>query len=340
MGRSEVAEDRASAIDTRSETATLITSIETSAPIIVSMEPPSPGSCSRWKKCSHIVGGSVEPMNLLTIPQAVVLGIVEGVTEYLPISSTGHLLIAERLMGLGTTSADKAATDTFTVVIQLGAILAVVGLYRSRLTLMVQGVVGRSDEGRRVLFALLAAFVPAALIGKLLGDTIKERLLAPGPVVAAMALGGVVILVFVRFVQPGLAVITRSITDVSIRQAVIIGIAQVAALWPGTSRSLVTILAALCVGLSLEAAVEFSFLLGLGTLGAATVLELVQNGDILIDTFGWVAPLVGIVTAGISAWISVKWMVGYLQRKPLTIFGWYRIGAAIVAGGLMLGGVI
>jgi len=279
-------------------------------------------------------------MDLLTVPQAVVLGIVEGITEYLPISSTGHLLIAGRLMGLGTSSADKAATDTFTVVIQLGAIMAVLGLYRSRLTLMVQGVVGRSNEGRRVLLALMAAFVPAAFIGKLLGDTIKDTLLAPGPVVAAWAVGGVVILVFVRFIQPGLAVMTRSITDISIRQAVIIGTAQVAALWPGTSRSLVTILAALLVGMSLEAAVEFSFLLGLGTLGAATVLELVQNGDVLIDKFGWVAPIIGIVTAGISAWISVRWMVGYLQRKPLTIFGWYRIGAAIVAGGLMIGGVI
>ena len=277
--------------------------------------------------------------NSLTTPKAVVLGIIEGVTEFLPVSSTGHLLVAERIFDIGQSDSSKDAIDTFTVVIQIGAILAVLGIFRKRFVLMAEGVIGKSAEGRNLLLALSVAFVPAAAIAVLLSSPIKDKLLRPWPVVGAWFLGGVIILVFVAN-QSRLRVTTTKLSDVTIRQGLIIGVAQVLALWPGTSRSLVTILAALLLGLSLQAAVEFSFLLGFLTLSAATGYELLKNGSALYDTFGWANPLIGTVVAGIAAFISVKWMVSYLEHKPLTIFGWYRIGAASVVGILLATSVI
>lgn len=277
-------------------------------------------------------------VDTLTLPKAIVLGVVEGVTEYLPVSSTGHLLVAERMMGLGD-GADKDAADTYTVVVQIGAILAVLGLYRRRFATMVDGVLGRSDEGRSVLIGLVVAFIPAAIIGKVFGDAIKDHLLAPWPVVAAEVVGGVAILVFVAN-QGRLRVRTGTLDALGWRQALLIGLAQVLALWPGTSRSLVTILAAMLLGCSLQVAVEFSFLLGFLTLSAASAYELLQNGSTLVDTFGWVNPIIGLVVAGLSAAAAVKWMVGYLERHPLTIFGWYRIGLGAVIAGLLVTGVI
>lgn len=283
-------------------------------------------------------GSESARVDTLTLPKAIVLGVVEGVTEYLPISSTGHLLVAERMMGLGE-GADKDAADTFTVVVQIGAILAVLGLYRRRFATMVDGVLGRSAEGRSVLIALVVAFIPAAIIGKLFGDAIKDHLLQPWPVVAAEVVGGVAILAFVAN-QARLRVRTETLDALGWRQAALIGVAQVLALWPGTSRSLVTILAAMLLGCSLQVAVEFSFLLGFLTLSAASAYELAQNGSTLVDAFGWVNPIVGVVVAGISAAAAVKWMVGYLERHPLTVFGWYRIGLGAVIAGLLVTGVI
>ena len=119
-----------------------------------------------------------------------------------------------------------------------------------------------------------------------------------------------------------------------------IGLAQAVALWPGTSRSFVTILAALAMGCSMTVAVEFAFLLGFLTLSAATGYELLQNGNTLVDTFGVLNPVVGVVVAGIAAFVSVKWMISYLEKHPLTIFGWYRIGVGLLTGVLLATGVI
>ena len=276
----------------------------------------------------------------LTLPKAIVLGLGEGLTEYLPVSSTGHLLVVERLMDIGTTEADKAATDTFTIAVQIGAIIAVLGIYRHRFVLMAEGVLGRSQDGRNALLALVIAFVPAGVAATLFGDQIKERLLAPWPVVASWAVGGVLILVFVRNQDRWTTVRTTSIGAVTAKQALIIGVAQVLAMWPGTSRSLVTLLAGLLLGLSLATAVEFAFLLGFVTLGIATGYELVTGGSELFDTFGVVNPLVGTIVAGFAAFASVKWMISYLEHHPLSVFGWYRLGIAAVTAGLLVGGVI
>ncbi|MEO6120886.1 MAG: undecaprenyl-diphosphate phosphatase [Acidimicrobiales bacterium] len=262
----------------------------------------------------------------LNLPAAVVLGMIEGLTEYLPVSSTGHLTVAGRLLDLR-----GAAADAYVIVIQAGAIGAVLVLYRGRVGAMVSGLRGRDPVGRRLLGILAVAFLPAALAGFALGDAIKDRLFGVGPVAAAWAVGGLVIL----FVARRMPSTGRELEELSWRAGAIIGVVQVVALWPGVSRSLVTILSGLAVGLSLPAAVEFGFLLGLVTLGAATAYELLGQGGEIVDAYGILAPAVGFVVAWLSAMVAVRWMVGYLQRRSLAVFGYYRLAVAAVAVALL-----
>ena len=275
----------------------------------------------------------------LTIGQAIVLGVVEGVTEFLPISSTGHLLVTARILDVGTHGRAEDAIKSYEIAIQAGAILAVLGLYRHRFATMVEGVVGRSEAGRKVLIAVAVAFVPAAIVGVVLEKEIKDRLFGPWPVVAAWAVGGVLILVFSRngVLAPrgGLRV-----EDITVKHAAIIGAAQVLSLWPGTSRSLVTIVAGLLIGLSMTAAVEFSFLLGFVTLSAATAYQMLKDGQTMIDAFGIAAPLIGLLSAFVAAVLAIRWMVHYLERHDLSIFGWYRLGVAALVAVLVLTGSI
>ena len=266
----------------------------------------------------------------LGVGQAIVLGLVEGITEYLPISSTGHLLVASRILDLPHAGKPGDALKAYEIAIQSGAIVAVLGVYRHRFVTMIEGVTGRSDEGRRLLFALTVAFVPAAVIGVVGEKVIKSVLFGVGPVIGAWAVGGVVILVLVArgvINRPG----GRALETLTTRDAFIIGVAQVAAMWPGTSRSLVTIVAALLLGLSMAAAIEFSFLLGVLTLGAATAYSVLKDGSLMVDTFGLLTPMIGLVVAFVAAVVSVRWMVTYLQKHSLAVFGWYRIAVAAVA---------
>jgi undecaprenyl-diphosphatase len=269
----------------------------------------------------------------LTAPKAILLGAVEGITEFLPVSSTGHLVVTQRLIGLGHGDA-KTAADTYAIAIQIGAILAVVAVYRHRIGQLFAGLVGRSDEGRAVLISLVVAFVPAAVIGVVLESPIKDHLFGPWPIVAAWAVGGV----FLLWWKPKQGSIT--ITSIPVRSAAIIGVAQALALWPGVSRSLVTIVAALAIGCTMAAAVEFSFLLGLATLTAATILDLGKDGGTLYDDYGWRMPLLGVIVAFITALLAVRWFVGYLRTKPLTIFGWYRLAIAAITVVLIATGAI
>jgi undecaprenyl-diphosphatase len=269
----------------------------------------------------------------LGIATAVLLGLVEGATEFLPVSSTGHLAVTQRLLGIGADSpAAQAAADSYVIVIQLGAILAVTLLYHRRLRVMAHGLIGRSADGRRLLLRLLIAFAPAAVTGALAGDLVKANLLGLGPIVTAWFLGGVAILVLAPRLSGG----DTDLEHMTVAAAAAIGAAQVLALWPGTSRSLVTILAALAVGMTLRSAVEFSFLLGLLTLGAASAYELARNADVILEQLGVLPAVTGMAAAFVSAIAAVRWLVGYLQRRPLTIFGWYRIAIAILVAGVAL----
>ncbi|MEO7774553.1 MAG: undecaprenyl-diphosphate phosphatase, partial [Steroidobacteraceae bacterium] len=212
--------------------------------------------------------------------QAIILGIIEGVTEFLPVSSTGHLLIAQRLMGIP----ESEVANAYAIAIQAGAIVAVLGLYRQRVGQMLQGVVGRSADGLRLTMLLLLAFLPAALFGVLFDDAIEKRLFGVQPVIAAWIVGGIIILALAPWIarrREG-----RSLEQLLWQGALLIGFAQCLALWPGTSRSLVAILGGLLAGLSLSAAVEFAFLLGLITLGAATAYKSVQLGELMVETYG------------------------------------------------------
>jgi undecaprenyl-diphosphatase len=269
----------------------------------------------------------------LTPLKAIILGAVEGFTEYLPVSSTGHLLVTQRLLGLGEGDG-KAAADTYAIAIQIGAILAVVVLYWRRLGQLASGVIGRDVDGRRLLVRLLIAFIPAAVVGLILGDTIKEQLFGAWPVIAAWLAGGVFLVWWNP--RPG----RIELTAFTMRHVAIIGAAQILALWPGMSRSLVTIAAALAIGASMAAAVEFSFLLGLATLTAATLFDLMKDGQTLLDDYGWRTPLLGAIVAFITAVIAVRWLVSFLRTRPLSIFGWYRIGIALVTAALIALGAI
>ncbi|MCB9846023.1 MAG: undecaprenyl-diphosphate phosphatase [Phycisphaeraceae bacterium] len=291
--------------------------------------------------------------------QALILGLVEGITEYLPISSTGHLIIASGLMGLDD-PASKSAVDAFTIVVQGGAILAVLGLYRARVVEMVMGVLGKNPAGLRLAMLLLAAFLPAAVLGVLLNDWIEARLFFLGPVVAALAVGGVFMIVLEvlrerhmrrkaggghALVEPGREM---EIADLTFRHALLIGLMQCIAMWPGTSRSMMTIAGGVLVGLKPKQAAEFSFLLGLPTLGGATVYTLAKNlkethdagGPNMFEVLGLVPVLIGVVAATISAAMAVKWLVSFLNRHGLIPFGVYRLVLAGVLLALGLAGVV
>ena len=284
---------------------------------------------------------------LLSWWQAVILGLVEGVTEYLPISSTGHLLVAARILGLPSEkgSAGLEAVNTYVIAIQFGAILAVVGLFWRRFRSMILGLFGRDDDGRQLLVVLVIAFLPSAIVGFLFDGVIEDALFGPWPVVIAWVIGGIVILALERSglipdrgqkAEPG----TDPLIDITVRQALIIGLVQCLALWPGTSRSLTTILAALLVGVAAPAAVEFSFLLGFATLTSASLYKVAKDGGTLVDQFGAVTPLIGMLAAFVSAVLVIKWLVSYLERHDLTIFAWWRFGAAAITAGLLLAGTI
>ena len=288
--------------------------------------------------------------------QAFILGVIEGITEYLPVSSTGHLLVAQHFMGIGgpVGSQAKAAADAFAVCIQGGAILAVLGLYWRRVLQMMRGVLGQDAEGLKLAIAIVAGFLPAAVIGLLISHWIKAHLFGMWPVIGAWVIGGLGILVTAwwRRNNPprggGL-----DLPHLTWQLALVIGLLQCVAMCPGTSRSLMTICGGLLVGLSVSAAVEYSFLLGVLTLTAATVKEagekvadfgpayntLFGGTKLMIHQYGVTPMLIGIVAAAISAALAVKWLVSYLQSHGLSVFGWYRIALGAVVGGLLVAGV-
>ncbi len=274
----------------------------------------------------------------LSVLQAIILGLVEGLTEYLPVSSTGHLLVTNELLGLNETEASEAAIETYAICIQVGAIIAVLFLYQERIRQMIDGLLGRSEEGRRILIAVIIAFTFTAVIGLSLQDVIRDRFFGVGPIAGAWLLGGIGILVLSR--TGWFDRTTKELGSLTWQNAVVIGLIQAIAIWPGVSRSMITIIGAVLIGLSLRAAVEFSFLLGLITLTAATALEGLQGGEELIDTFGVTTPLIGLVVAFVSAMGAVKWMVSWLNDKGFEVFGWYRVAIGILAFILLAAGVI
>ena len=257
---------------------------------------------------------------------AIILGIVEGVTEFIPVSSTGHLILATELLGF---DADKWAA--FNVIIQLGAILAIIVLYWRTFWAVLEGMLKGQAISWRFVRNILVAFLPSAIFGFLLINKI-EALLGNGLVVAvALILGGIAILVIEKLVKPGEIV---GVAEMPLKQVVGVGIIQCLAMIPGVSRSGATILGGLSLGVERRTAAEFSFFLAIPTMLGATTLELVKHRDTLMAGasgvgFGTVA--VGFVVSFVVAIVVVKAFVAYISRHGFAPFAWYRIVAGTAA---------
>jgi undecaprenyl-diphosphatase len=259
-------------------------------------------------------------MDPILLLKALILGIVEGLTEFLPISSTGHLILAGDLLDFND---DRG--KLFEIVIQSGAILAVVWEYRERLLVVARGAF--SDKAaQKFILNLFVAFLPLAILGLAFGKVIKANLFNPITVATTFILGAFVIL-WAEMREHKIRV--QTVEDMSLVDALKMGIAQAFALIPGTSRSGATIIGGLLFGLSRKAATEFSFFLAIPTLGAATVYQLYKERALLsFDDIGmWV---VGFISAFISAFLCVRWLLRFISSHDFTPFAWYRIFFGIV----------
>lgn len=254
------------------------------------------------------------------------LGIVEGVTEFLPISSTAHLLIAARLIGF-----QHSMGGTFEIFIQLGAVLAVLGYYTRDLLAQARQLT-TSASTRRFWLGIVIAVAPAALVGLLLRHWIKSVLFASPAVIAwAFIIGGVILILIERV---PLRVKTHEVEQISLGQALAIGAAQMVALIPGASRSGASIVGGMLAGLDRRAATAFSFYLAIPTLGAATLVDLLGSLDTLAPHDG-VYLLLGLVVSLVVAWLSIDWLLRYVAHHTFIGFGIYRIAAGLVILGLL-----
>ncbi|MFT3962651.1 undecaprenyl-diphosphate phosphatase [Propionivibrio sp.] len=259
-------------------------------------------------------------MDALLLLKALILGIVEGLTEFLPVSSTGHLILAGDLLDFND---DRG--KLFEIVIQSGAILAVVWEYRARIAGVVRGL-GRERLANRFVLNLFIAFLPLAILGLLFKQAIEAHLFKPLPVALAFIIGALVILWAERREH---TIRVPSVDDMTPLDALKLGLAQALALIPGTSRSGATIIGGLLFGLSRRAATEFSFFLAIPTLIVATVYKLYKDRALLsADDVGMWA--VGFVAAFVSAFLCVRWLLRFISSHDFTPFAWYRIAFGIV----------
>jgi undecaprenyl-diphosphatase len=259
-------------------------------------------------------------MDLSLLLKALALGVVEGLTEFLPVSSTGHLILAADLLDF-----DDATADTFNLAIQTGAMLAVVWEYRAKFGAVLLGLA--SDRGaRRFVANLFVAFLPAAFLGLLFGDWIQAHLFSPVPVATAFIVGALVILWAERGDRQ---MRVAAVDDMTWVDALKVGIAQCFALIPGTSRSGATIIGAMLFGLSRRAATEFSFFLAVPTLVAAGAYDLYRERAAFSSSDLEVLA-VGLVAAFVSAFVCVRWLIRYIATHDFKPFAWYRIAFGIV----------
>lgn len=293
----------------------------------------------------------------LSVVDAIVLGLVEGITEFLPVSSTGHLIIANGLLGLdedtplrdaagqpvwfkaptaedpqGVPLTVKLAADTYIVVLQIGAIFAVAFIYWRHLRSILQGLMGGNSAGLLLLRNLALAFFPVVVVGLLLESWIEENLFSIATVISALVVGAVIMLVAERWrrMQSDQNKTSKELHELSIAQSLGIGGMQCLALWPGMSRSMVTMVGGYFAGLPPARAAEFSFLVGLPVLAGAAVYKGWKSGPAMVAVFGWTEILIGAVVAAVSAAAAVKFLIGYLSRRGLGVFAAYRLLLAVL----------
>jgi undecaprenyl-diphosphatase len=255
-------------------------------------------------------------MDSTSVLQALFLGILEGLTEFLPVSSTGHLILASELIGF-----TGEGSVAFKIAIQLGAILAVIVAYRQRFTDIAVGALRRDASAVAFIRNILLGFLPAMLVGLMAYSAIRALLESPTTVAVALIVGGVAILLIERSIQPRVA---GTVEEMPWKTALGIGAVQCLAMVPGVSRSGATIMGGLLMGLDRKTAAEFSFFLAVPTMAAATLYALYKERDLLnFDDLGLIA--IGFATAFLSALLVVRWLVGFVARHGFAPFAWYRI---------------
>jgi undecaprenyl-diphosphatase len=281
-----------------------------------------------------------EVRNEFTTQRAIVTGLVEGITEYLPVSSTGHMIISDAVMGVEKSSTLVEASvvdrkgrrlslekiaDDYIVIIQLGAILAVLFIFYQRMSSVVIGIFKGNRSSIFLALAILIAFLPAAILGFIIKDYIPFNVTI---VAVALIIGGFLIFIAEEKL-PKIPSDNTGELNITPKQAVWIGLCQCFALIPGTSRSLATILGGRWAGLSSAVATEFSFLVGFVILSAASVYKMYSLGPALLQVYPIGNASLGLLVAAVSAFISVKWMIGFIMRRGLKPFAWYRIAAGL-----------
>lgn len=267
-------------------------------------------------------------MDIVLLIKAIIMGVVEGITEFLPISSTGYLILTADLLDFWTK--DKA--DLFVVVIQLGAILAVIYEYWGRLWHSLMGLVtGKAvvdmTNPKQLGLSLIVATIPVMVMGIVFADVIKAYLFSPMVVAVMLIMGGLLIFYVEKRPQP---IIAKEAEQVSLKTAMMIGLFQCLALVPGTSRSGATIIGALWLGVSRKAAAEFSFFLGIPVIVGAGLLDLLEHQDTLTHAQDWWVLGAGVLVSFVVALLCIRWMVAWVSRRDFTIFAWLRIMTGVV----------
>jgi undecaprenyl-diphosphatase len=278
-----------------------------------------------------------EDSKMIELIKVVILGIVQGITEFLPISSTGHLIVTAALINF-----EGSLGGTFEIFIQLGSVLAVIAFYREDLLRQVRTV--RTDRGvQRLWLAIVVAAIPASIIGFLARDFIKEALYTGGGdepnttglivIATALIVGGIIFLLIERREasrrspdQP----VEADLNNITLRQAIGVGIAQTFALIPGVSRSGASIVGGLLSGMNRQTATRFSFYLAIPVLGGATVLDLLLSLDEITGGQQLLNLAVGAIVTAIVSWFAIGWLLRYIARNSFVVFGWYRIFAGAV----------
>lgn len=254
-------------------------------------------------------------INLILILKTIFLGIVEGLTEFLPISSTGHLIVCADMIKF-----DNEFTTVFEIVIQLGAILAVVWLYGEKILNLIKTAF-KDKKSFNFIVNLAIAFVPASVVGFFFHGIIKKYLFGPVTVAFALIIGGFVI---IYIENKKIKVKTEEVYDITKKSALVVGLAQILALFPGVSRAASTIMGGVCSGLSRKASAEFSFFLAIPIMFAATLYDLYKSSAVL-NTDSLIVIAIGFISAFVSAVAVIKWFLKYISTKDFKIFGWYRI---------------
>jgi undecaprenyl-diphosphatase len=262
-------------------------------------------------------------MDFLLLLKAVVMGLVEGITEFLPISSTGHLILAAEVMNFW--SAEKSAL--FVVVIQIGAIAAVIYEYWSRLWGAASGLVTGEEKGRRLGFNLIVASIPIVLIGMSFGQHIKAVLFNDVAVALGLIVGGLIILWMENKPPQAHA---AEVEQISFKEAILIGLIQVLSLIPGTSRSGATIIGAMLLGVSRKAATEFSFFLGIPVIIGAGILDTWQSRAVLQNSHDVLVIVIGLISAFVSALVLIRVLVAYVAKRDFKVFAYYRIVSGLL----------